>query len=223
MKLVDAFGVVNAVLAAAVANAATVDVAYPAGFSQNSFNASLAGANSYVIINRNDKWTLAAGKIALSFGASAITITNNSGVTWAAGSDLMLGVDQVDGDVEVVNIPVKLVAISGNIDVVTDLRLGMEGTLESADVLVTSPVTTAAKLATLTPWIDGVAVTGGAVALTSANATPLGKVVAGSAITANNALTKASKLSLKATGVTAFSEGEGVVVLRVRKALPNAY
>lgn len=77
-------------------------------------------------------------------------------------------------------------------------------------------VTTAAKLVTLTPQIGGVSTTGGALALTSANCTPKGTTVTGSAVTAANTGTNAQTLSLLASGVTAFVEGSGWVILKVQ-------
>ena len=77
-------------------------------------------------------------------------------------------------------------------------------------------VTTGAKAVTLTPTVNGSGVTGGALALTSANCTPKGTTVAGSAITAGNVGTSAQTLSLAASAVTAFSEGSGWVLLRVQ-------
>jgi hypothetical protein len=209
---------VEAVLAAAVASAGTFDIAYPTGTTQNSFNAGLAGTGSYVMLNDNEKWTEAAGKISLSFGASLITVTNNSGYTWPAGTRVLLGVDQQDGnDIVIINIPVDLVSITAAGDVVTEMRPGVYGTIEYWEFIVTKPVTTAAKLATLNLEIDTTNVTGGAIALTSAAATPLGKVIPGAAITAANTITPDSKLSVEAASVTAFSEGQGVLSIRIRK------
>jgi hypothetical protein len=72
-------------------------------------------------------------------------------------------------------------------------------------------VTTAAKLATLTAQVGGVSVTGGAIALTSANCTPSGAAVAGSAITAGNEGAEGATVGVVASAVTAFSEGNGFV------------
>lgn len=78
---------VTARLNAAVANAATVTVPYPTGFTQAALIGSTGGA---VVINNNDVYQqLSSGvRVNYTFGASDITITNNTGVTWAAGSDL---------------------------------------------------------------------------------------------------------------------------------------
>ena len=76
-------------------------------------------------------------------------------------------------------------------------------------------VTTGSKAVTLTPAIAGAGVTGGALALTSANCTPKGTTVSGSAITGGNTGTNAQTLSLAASSVTAFAEGSGWVLLRI--------
>lgn len=210
------------VLNADVANSGTFTIAYPSGFSQGSFSTGQS-SGAYMIVNGNDRYAAADAKMSVTFGASNITVTNNSGKTLTAGSSVLVQVFTAAGPVVTLQIPVKLVAIGGNVDVVTAMSPGIDGTLEYAEFVVTSPVTTAAKLATISPFINAVAVTGGAIALTSANATPLGKVIAGSAITANNAITGKDTLSFKATGVTAFAEGEGFINVRVRLANPNAY
>ncbi|WP_316397343.1 hypothetical protein [Bradyrhizobium sp. 33ap4] len=210
--------VVTTVLASAVANAATVDVPYPTGTTQDTFNAGLAGPGSYVMLNDNEKLTVAAAQISLSFGASAITITNNSTYTWAAGTKLSLGADQQDGnDIVLLQVPIDLASITANGDVMTEIRPGLYGSIEYWEFVVTKPVTTAAKAATLNLEIGTTNVGGGLIALTSANATPLGKVVAGAAITGANVLTPDSKLSIEAAGVTAFAEGQGFVNIRIRK------
>ena len=218
------FGVTTGVLAAAVANAGTFDLAYPPGLTQANFNVGLSKGGAILIVNDNDKWTQDAAKIAVSFGVSLITVTNSTGAALAAGSRVALQVNMQDGnDVELISIPVDLAAITGNIDVVTNFRPGFEGNIEDVAFIVDKPVTTAAKLATLTPWVNAAAMTGGVLALTSALATPKGKVIQGSVPTAGNAIKSGDTLSLKATGVTAFVEGSGVVVIRVRQTLSDTY
>jgi hypothetical protein len=78
---------------------------------------------------------------------------------------------------------------------------------------VTDPATTGAKAATFTPAIGGSATTGGALALTSANCTPVGAGVNGSAITAANTFTATDEITVAASLVTAFVEGQGVIYL----------
>lgn len=219
----NSFAKIDTVLAAAVANAATFDVSYPTGYVQGSFqNGLYKAATSYIIVNGNDRWD--STKFSASFGASLITITNSTGATLAAGSAIAINLDVQDGNlIEVISLPVTLVSIGGNVDVVTAYPLGFDGTLESVAWLQGAPVTTAAKLATISPFINAVAVTGGVLALTSALATPLGKVIQGTAVTALNAFTAADTISFKATGVTAFAEGAGTILARCRRGNPNAY
>jgi hypothetical protein len=90
---------------------------------------------------------------------------------------------------------------------------GFAGRIKSISVTVRKAVTTGAKAATLTAQVAGVSVTGGAVAMTSANMTPVGNTVAGSAITALNTFTAAQTIGFVVSGVTAFVEGDGSVLL----------
>lgn len=86
-------------LAANVANAGTVTVPYPAGTTQASLTGSTDGT---AVLNNNMVYPQAAsgaGTVAFTFGASNITVTNNSGETWPAGSTLLLsfgGIDYAD-------------------------------------------------------------------------------------------------------------------------------
>lgn len=210
---------IEGVIATAVADAGTFTVAYPSGTTQVNYNAGLAGTDSYIILNGNDKYTVAAGKISLSFGSSDITVTNSTGATIAAGTKFILNVDVADGnDVIVLTLPIKLAAITGAGDVVTEIRPGVDGKIENVEFVVTSPVTTASKAATLNLEINTTDVTGGTVALTSAAATPLGKVISNTASpSANNTISKKDKLSVEAASVTAFAEGEGYLLVRIRR------
>lgn len=217
----DKYAVFETVLAAAVANSGTFDIAYPTGFSQLDFTAGLAGAAHYLVVNENDKWKAADSGMSISFGASTITVTNSSGQSFPAGANVKVFAELVDGnDVMILALPITLAKITGAGDVLTEIRPGVDGTIEYVEFAVTDPVTTASKAASLNLEIDTTNVTGGVVALTSAAATPLGKVIAGSAITAANRLYRASKLSVEAASVTAFAEGAGVLYIRIRKT-PN--
>jgi hypothetical protein len=80
-------------------------------------------------------------------------------------------------------------------------------------VPATSP--TRPSLATLTVGISGVAVTGGVMALTTANQNTIGGTVAASAITALNLGAAGSTLEVTASAVTAFVEGDGWVEFTV--------
>lgn len=198
-------------------------IAYPAGFNQGSFTTGQVNtAKTYMIVNGNDRYDTT--KWSVVYGASNVTVTNLTGKTLSAGSSVLVNIAAANtGPSYILNVPVNLVSIGGNVDVVTAMSPGVDGVVEYAEFVVTTPVTTASKLATLNLYINAVAITGGTIALTSANATPLGKVVAVTGITALNAITGKDTFSVKATGVTAFAEGSGVLCVRFRLANPNAY
>jgi hypothetical protein len=224
-KLVDLFSNVLTFLAADVASAGTFTIPYPTGTTQQDFDTNLgAPTGGYAIINDSDKWLGSAGKVSFAFGASLITVTNSSGVTWTANSKVQLQIDRQDGNtVSTIQIPMNLVALANGALLNPGLRLGIIGTLEYYEAYVQTPATTAAKLATLNPTIDGVDVTGGLIALTSANATPAGIILPCSLITGANLLTAKSKLGFKASGVTAFIEGVIMLSCRVRHSVSNNY
>ena len=75
--------------------------------------------------------------------------------------------------------------------------------------------TTGSKASTLHPEIGSTPVTGGSLALTSANMTPLGHGVDASAITAANTFTASDAISIVAASTTTFIEGEVTLVLVV--------
>lgn len=113
---------------------------------------------------------------------------------------------------ELIAIPVVLSKHS-NGSIAARFTPGFAGSIVGLSFSVTDPVTTGAKAATFTPAIAGVSTTGGAVALTSANCTPVGAGVAGSAVTAGNTFTAGQEVTIVASGVTAFVEGQGVLYL----------
>jgi hypothetical protein len=73
------------VLAAAVADAGTVVINYPAGYTRGDF---IPGVNHKLVMNQAE--LKAPNKITLSFGASSVTITNKTGATWPAASPYVL-------------------------------------------------------------------------------------------------------------------------------------
>lgn len=111
--------------------------------------------------------------------------------------------------------PVDLAVVDTNGDVVLTWTPAFAGKILSDFFQVTEPATTAAKAATFSLFINGAPVTGGVIALTSANATPLGAVVNGSAITAANTFDANDVITAVVSALTPFVEGEGILVLRV--------
>ena len=217
-RYLNQFARAETVLVSSVADDATFTVAYPSGTSQASFLSGLAGNGHYMNVNDNDRWSNADPGIAVSFGASDITVTNRTGTSLAAGSRIALMFDQVDGnDRMILSFPIDLASITAA-DVVTSFQPGVDGVLESTWFVVDRAVTTAGDSATLNWEIGTTDVTGGTIALTSAAATPKGRVIAGAAITAANTITRQSLISLEASSVTAFAEGTGTVFLAIRRA-----
>lgn len=85
---IDKLATVEGVLAAAVANGGTFTIANPTGFSP--IIAQPTGNKLFV--NQTQ------ATVAFAFGASVITVTNNSGATWPAGSEWYLELQLPDGE-----------------------------------------------------------------------------------------------------------------------------
>lgn len=218
------FGVSSVTLASAVADDATFTMQYPTGMAQAAFATGLAGSGSYVIVNGNDRWSVADPGFGVSYGASEITVTNLTGATIAAGSTITAQFETQNGNNRIpFTIPLPPLAGITAADIVTEIYPGIEGTIEHVEFVTTVAVTTAAKAATLNLEIDTTDVTGGVLALTSAALTPKGKAIEATAITANNTLTRTSKLSIEASSVTAFVEGEGFLIIYIRPTNSNEY
>jgi hypothetical protein len=114
----------------------------------------------------------------------------------------------------VIALPVKLATVADG-DVLTTFTPGHAGRIKKIDFAVTNEVTTAAKLTTLNAEIGTTNLTGGTVALTSANSATLGAVVAGAAITGAAGFRATDTISIEAASTTAFVEGEGVLLITI--------
>ncbi|MBF0270325.1 MAG: hypothetical protein HQL44_17225 [Alphaproteobacteria bacterium] len=111
------------------------------------------------------------------------------------------------------DVPVTLANVADG-DLITTVTPGFHGWVEKMEFIVTSPVTTGSKASTLNLEVGTTNATGGTLALTSANCTPLGKVVAQAAdFTAGNSFTASDTLSIEAASTTTFVEGAGVLRL----------
>jgi hypothetical protein len=84
------------------------------------------------------------------------------------------------------------------------------------DFAVEKAVTTASKLATITPKISGTSVSGGILSLTSATLTPVGTVLAGSTVSSPNTGTAGQTLAFGASAVTTFVEGTGWIIVQIQ-------
>ena len=76
---------IKTVLAAAVADGATLTLAYPSGFTQAKLNGSTGGQ---IAINQ-DRWKQGAGGFTVAFGPSDITVTNDSDVSWPKDAEVI--------------------------------------------------------------------------------------------------------------------------------------
>lgn len=128
--------------------------------------------------------------------------------TVTTAGDILQCAPQTNSGAGVLVVPLQLAAITSSTNV-NALIPGFSGTITAIQFSVTTPATTAAKLATLSLKLNSTAVTGGAVALTSANCTPIGALVAGSAITALNTFLATDTINIASSSVTAFVEGQG--------------
>lgn len=124
------------VLGSAVADDGTVTgIAYPSGTNQAFFTDPNDNANGEAIINGNDVYTEAAAQIGITYGASTITLTNTSGVTWAAGSTVALGLAYAAPDPATVISQATIAAIGGT------LTGTVTGDLADLSSLADSPAT----------------------------------------------------------------------------------
>ena len=100
-------------------------------------------------------------------------------------------------------------------DQITAWIPGHKGRIIDTRFITHIPVTTGSKASTLNWEIGTVNITGGVLALTSANCTPRGAVVESTAVTALNAFLATDTISLEASSTTAFAEGTGWLDLEI--------
>lgn len=141
--------------------------------------------------------------------AAEAAITDNSGGTGAPTTGVVANAYKV-----VVVLPLQLVDIAtGTFKVAVPFAC----TVLSALFRTAKPASTASKLATLTVTTNGAtAVTGGVMALTTANQNTIGGTVAATAISGAAATIAAGQtIEVTASAVTAFVEGDGYVEFTV--------
>lgn len=191
-------------------------------------NSSGSAGDEYVTVRARGRIQLSISGLAITDVGRPVYASDDDTFTLVGATNTFIGyvvryvssgVGIVEYDISkserrmIVTIPVNLASITTTQDVVTTYTPGFAGRILKNDFLVNVPVTTAAKLATLNAEIGTTNVTGGTIALTSANCTPMGAVVAGAAITAANSFTATDTISYEAASVTAFAEGSGSIVI----------
>ena len=81
---------------AAVANAATFTIPYPTGQTQASLTGTTLGQMALASGEAFPQASSGAGAVAFAFGASNITVTNNTGITLPANAELFFSFGAVD-------------------------------------------------------------------------------------------------------------------------------
>lgn len=216
--------------------------AIPAANTAGTFFMGVAaeqkGAGETIRVYRRGIFNFAAVGMAITDIGSRVYVADSATVTTTVGNGIYVGkIMAVDSATSVwvslesgealsaiyvrsiVSIPIELAAVTAAGDVVTTYTPGFAGVIEKVDFVTTNPATTADKLATLNLEIGTTDVTGGVVSLTSATGgatLTLGKVTAGTAVTANNVFDAEDTISVEASSVTAFSEGAGVLLIVIK-------
>jgi hypothetical protein len=115
----------------------------------------------------------------------------------------------------IVSIPIPALSGIADAQVVARFTPGFAGRITKTSFQAVTAVSTGAKASTLTPKIATTNVTGGVLSLTSAGLDTVGKVVAGSAVSAANTFTNAQEITVVASATTAFIEGAGVLLIHI--------
>lgn len=151
-----------------------------------------------------------AGRLGNLAAALPTALTDNS--TGTASNTIAAG-----AGVFTLSIPITLVQMTGAGDVLTQYTPGYAFKILKVDAHVVEAVTTAGDGASLNLEIGTTNVTGGVVALTSANCTPLGVQIAGTAVTANNTGSATDHFSVEvAAGAGWFAEGAIVLLIKIQ-------
>jgi hypothetical protein len=119
------------------------------------------------------------------------------------------------GGIYYIIMPIDLVNIADG-DILTSFTPGHAFRILSIEFFVSAAVTTALKASTINLEIGTIDITGGVVSLTSANCTPIGAKVSGTAITALNTGTSTDAISIEASSTTAFIEGSGYFLIKLK-------
>ena len=115
-----------------------------------------------------------------------------------------------------ITIPVPYMTALVAADFLTAYTPGHRFEVLGVSFAVSLPPSTASKLCDVNLELGTTNVTGGVVSLTTANCSAFGGVVNGTAITANAVGSASDTLSIEVTNVTAFIEGAGYFLIRLK-------
>jgi len=90
-----AIGNVTTVLASSVADDATFTVSYPSGVTRNVVQTSTGGR---MVVDGDASYAEGASGFTAAYGASSITITNTTGASLAAGSEIVISFGEFPDD-----------------------------------------------------------------------------------------------------------------------------
>lgn len=114
---------------------------------------------------------------------------------------------------QIMSVPVYAMTGLADGDFVTQFTPGFVGSIVRTFWVQGTVVTTGGKGTTLNFEINAVNLVGGVITLTSALCTPLGVVIAGTAITGSNSFHRTDTISIECSATTAFSEGAGTICI----------
>ena len=142
----QSYDTISHTLAADVADAGTWTVGYPTGRSAGSYSLGWTHrvrSNTYGTLFGYVP-TVGSQKVSFSFGASSITITNNSGVTLLAGTQLYIQLDRAGGnfDAPVAN-PAKMAMVG-----LFEVSLGSPIAASANSIVLSQSCTASSGLAT---------------------------------------------------------------------------
>lgn len=167
-------------------------------------------------VTAGDKLTVDASSrlITASPGDAIVGRALESGVVGDKKSVMLTGGQRAGGSGKVIAFVFDLADIA-NGAIVSLFLPGFRGTIKKLSATVLKVVTTGAKLATITPRVNATTPTGGSLALTSANMTPLGNYVDSTAVSAGGAFGPTDTVGLVASAVTTFIEGRASIAIHV--------
>lgn len=135
-----------------VPHGSTVTVGYPSGLSQADFTGDRASAEGLVVINGNDGYPEAEGKIDIQYGDGQVVVTNLSGVAWLAGDRARVQLVALTVASAAVSEPVVVPSLLGQMQ--DALAEGGDELVQAADALceIATSASAAKKLGVLASY-----------------------------------------------------------------------
>lgn len=209
------YDIISLTPAADVATSGTMTFTYPTGDASRYAKSG----EKLVVSGLQDILAQAAGTFTLVYGASSVVVTYTGATTIPAGSQVTLQLPRTQKvGVSVLTVPVQLAAFTtAAADIMTNYAPGFAFKVLDIQFVVTTLGTGASASMVFNAEIGTTNLTGGVLTLLLADATPLGKKTAATAITALNVGTAADTLSLEvAASGTVFTAGAGFFMIEIQ-------